>query len=414
MRGRRRRDDGWDEGRRDEQDGPRDSWPGENGYQPDARTGRPAAGYTNGLSYAGQDGYTGYADPAGYGRQAPGGGAQGYDGRGYEPNGYGDAAQGFGGAGPESGAAGYQEPGYPGAGQAPAGYAGAGYSGTGYDPAGYPDRGYGASGYGSYGPGGSGPDAPGYPSPAGYPDAARGGRAGDPAYGGYPQPGYAAYGTGAADQVNGAAGRLSGEFPDPAATAQYGRPASPGGPEFLPADEAASGNENAAATPRPYGRLSIFTLLDDKAPEFDRLAERAAEGVRTAEPDTLVYVIHVVPKAPMQRIIYEIYRDRAAFESHEQQPHIQRFVADRRSCVLATNIIDLRLKYAKVAALGTSAAPLAAVLGSGAPSAAGPAGASGKYPANGQFSAAAGGRYAGDQYAAADRSAYRAGRYGGS
>jgi quinol monooxygenase YgiN len=101
-------------------------------------------------------------------------------------------------------------------------------------------------------------------------------------------------------------------------------------------------------------------LLDDKAAEFDRLAERAAEGVRTAEPDTLVYVIHVVPKAPMQRIIYEIYRDRAAFESHEQQPHIQRFVADRRSCVLATNIIDLRLKYAKVAALATAQAPEAA------------------------------------------------------
>jgi quinol monooxygenase YgiN len=101
-------------------------------------------------------------------------------------------------------------------------------------------------------------------------------------------------------------------------------------------------------------------LLDDKAAEFDRLAERAAEGVRTAEPDTLVYVIHVVPKAPMQRIIYEIYRDRAAFESHEQQPHIQRFVADRRSCVLATNIIDLRLKYAKVAALAAAVAPEAA------------------------------------------------------
>jgi quinol monooxygenase YgiN len=91
--------------------------------------------------------------------------------------------------------------------------------------------------------------------------------------------------------------------------------------------------------------------------EFDRLAERAAEGVRTTEPDTLVYVIHVVPKAPMQRIIYEIYRDRAAFEAHERQSHIQRFVADRRSCVLATNIIDLRLKYAKVAALATSQAP---------------------------------------------------------
>jgi quinol monooxygenase YgiN len=101
----------------------------------------------------------------------------------------------------------------------------------------------------------------------------------------------------------------------------------------------------------PYGRILIFTLLDDRDADFDRLAEQAAEEVRTREPDTLVYVIHLVPNAPMQRIFYEIYRDRAAFDSHENQPYMMRFVADRRACVLATNVIELRLKYAKVAPL---------------------------------------------------------------
>jgi hypothetical protein len=62
-----------------------------------------------------------------------------------------------------------------------------------------------------------------------------------------------------------------------------------------------------------------------------------------------------VPKAPTQRIIYEIYRDRAAFLTHERQPHIRQFAADSALCVLATNVIDLRLKYAKVAALGSAA-----------------------------------------------------------
>jgi hypothetical protein len=70
-----------------------------------------------------------------------------------------------------------------------------------------------------------------------------------------------------------------------------------------------------------------------------------------------VYVIHLVPNAPMQRIFYEIYRDRAAFDSHERQPYMQRFVADRRSCVLATNVIELRLKYAKVAPLPNPPSP---------------------------------------------------------
>jgi quinol monooxygenase YgiN len=107
----------------------------------------------------------------------------------------------------------------------------------------------------------------------------------------------------------------------------------------------------APAPAPPYGRILIFTLLDDRAADFDRFAEQAAEEVRTREPDTLVYVIHLVPNAPLQRIFYEIYRDRAAFDRHENQPYMQRFVADRRACVLATNVIELRVKYAKVAPL---------------------------------------------------------------
>jgi len=122
----------------------------------------------------------------------------------------------------------------------------------------------------------------------------------------------------------------------------------PGAAEFVPQTPPARPELPAAP---PYGRILIFTLLDDRVADFDRLAEQAAEEVRTREPDTLVYVIHLVPNAPMQRIFYEIYRDRAAFDSHENQPYMKRFVADRRACVLATNVIELRLKYAKVAPL---------------------------------------------------------------
>ena len=128
----------------------------------------------------------------------------------------------------------------------------------------------------------------------------------------------------------------------------------------------ASAGGSAAATPaRPYGRILIFTLLEDRVADFDRLAEQTAEEVRTGEPDTLVYVIHLVPNAPLQRIFYEIYRDRAAFDSHESQPYMQRFVAERRSCVLATNVIELRLKYAKVAPLPSPQAPLRAPAAAG-------------------------------------------------
>jgi quinol monooxygenase YgiN len=119
-----------------------------------------------------------------------------------------------------------------------------------------------------------------------------------------------------------------------------------------------SAGSAAGAPARPYGRILIFTLLDDKAADFDRLAEETAEEVRTGEPDTLVYVIHLVPNAPMQRIFYEIYRDRTAFESHENKAYMQRFVAERRAYVLATNVIELRVKYAKVAPLPADPRPL--------------------------------------------------------
>jgi quinol monooxygenase YgiN len=122
-------------------------------------------------------------------------------------------------------------------------------------------------------------------------------------------------------------------------------------PEFIPAAIAPSAPPGGAANSRPLGRLLIFTLREDRVAEFDRLAEQAADGVRIAEPDTLVYVFHTAPTEPMQRIIYEIYRDRAAFESHQRQPHIQRFTEEVKSCVLGSNVIDLRLKYAKVAPL---------------------------------------------------------------
>jgi quinol monooxygenase YgiN len=141
------------------------------------------------------------------------------------------------------------------------------------------------------------------------------------------------------------------------------RPAGPGGrsepatgPGRIPAP---AGSGPAAPAPGivkpaapPYGLIAIYTLLEDRVADFDWIADQAAEEVRTHEPDTLVYVIHTVPKAPMQRIFYEIYRDRAAYDRHEQQAYIKRFVTARRPYVLATNVIELRLKYAKISPLG--------------------------------------------------------------
>jgi quinol monooxygenase YgiN len=97
-----------------------------------------------------------------------------------------------------------------------------------------------------------------------------------------------------------------------------------------------------------FGQIAIYTLLEDTVNEFDQLTERVVEQVRSHEPDTLVYIVHAVPSAPLQRILYEVYRDRRAYERHGQQPYARQFEADRRPYVLATNVIELGLQQAKV------------------------------------------------------------------
>jgi quinol monooxygenase YgiN len=104
-------------------------------------------------------------------------------------------------------------------------------------------------------------------------------------------------------------------------------------------------------TDRLYGRIAIYTLLDAGADEFDRLAEQVVGEVRAGEPDTLAYVVHGVPSAPLQRILYQLYADRAAYDRHQEQPYVAEFEIRRRPLVLATNVIELGVRQAKVAAV---------------------------------------------------------------
>jgi quinol monooxygenase YgiN len=124
----------------------------------------------------------------------------------------------------------------------------------------------------------------------------------------------------------------------------------------LTADEA-GGLAAGQDTERFYGQIAIYTLLEHGAAEFDRLAEQVVVQVRAHEPGTLVYVVHGVPSAPLQRILYEVYRDQAAYDEHTRQPYIQKFEVGRRPLVLATNVIELGVRQAKVSPLGPSPEP---------------------------------------------------------
>lgn len=132
----------------------------------------------------------------------------------------------------------------------------------------------------------------------------------------------------------------TGDFDSREIEAAYGR----GGYKTAGRDT----GSDAGDRDRLFGQIAIYTLMEDRTQEFDVLTERVVAQVRASEPDTLVFIVHAVPSAPMQRILYEVYRDHAAYEQHCLQPYVVQFELDRRAYVLATNVIELGLQQAKV------------------------------------------------------------------
>lgn len=126
--------------------------------------------------------------------------------------------------------------------------------------------------------------------------------------------------------------------------------------------EPADGYRQAAGpadTSQFYGQIAIYTLLDGRVDDFDLLAQHVVEQVKASEPGTMVYVMHGVPSAPMQRILYEVYQDEAAYEEHMRQPYVQQFEEERKPCVLATNVIELGVMQAMFSP-GITTPPMAA------------------------------------------------------
>ncbi|WP_306365719.1 putative quinol monooxygenase [Nocardiopsis sp. CC223A] len=94
------------------------------------------------------------------------------------------------------------------------------------------------------------------------------------------------------------------------------------------------------------GVITIYTLADGQGAGFDRIVDAVVGEVSAREPDTLLFACHTVPSAPLQRIVYAIYRDDLAKEEHEQQPHVIEFGRRAGAHVVATNVIELALSGA--------------------------------------------------------------------
>jgi quinol monooxygenase YgiN len=108
-------------------------------------------------------------------------------------------------------------------------------------------------------------------------------------------------------------------------------------------------------TPAPFALVVRFTVRPGAENDFDELVTTTTAAIREREPGTLVYACHTVTDAPRQRMFYELYRDRAAFDTHEDQPHTKHFLAAREELLEATEVDFLSLADGKTpASLGAA------------------------------------------------------------
>ncbi len=97
-----------------------------------------------------------------------------------------------------------------------------------------------------------------------------------------------------------------------------------------------------------FGLCVRFTCKDEASAEaYDRLVAETVEAIKANEPGTLVYATHLVEGQPLQRIFYELYRDKAAFEAHEASPATRRYLAERDQYLASTEVDWLTLQTGK-------------------------------------------------------------------
>ncbi|WP_113699664.1 putative quinol monooxygenase [Nonomuraea lactucae] len=98
---------------------------------------------------------------------------------------------------------------------------------------------------------------------------------------------------------------------------------------------------------KPFALVVRFAVRPGAEVQFDELTARTVEQIRTQEPGTLVYACHTVEDAPQERIFYELYKDRAAFEVHEKQDHVRHFLAAREELLEAVVVDFMTLTAGK-------------------------------------------------------------------
>ncbi|HEV7823284.1 MAG TPA: antibiotic biosynthesis monooxygenase [Mycobacteriales bacterium] len=103
-----------------------------------------------------------------------------------------------------------------------------------------------------------------------------------------------------------------------------------------------------------FGLVVRFVLRPGHEELFDELVAETLTGIQQ-EPGTLIYASHSVGGEPQVRIFYELYEDRAAFDAHEAEDHVRRFLKERERHVESFTVDFLGVLGAKGVPAGESA-----------------------------------------------------------
>jgi quinol monooxygenase YgiN len=74
--------------------------------------------------------------------------------------------------------------------------------------------------------------------------------------------------------------------------------------------------------------ITVIAKLKTKAGSekaFEDAARKMIETMRSAEPNTLQYVLHKGVKDPTEYVYYEVYPDQAALDAHGKTDHMKAF-----------------------------------------------------------------------------------------
>jgi quinol monooxygenase YgiN len=90
---------------------------------------------------------------------------------------------------------------------------------------------------------------------------------------------------------------------------------------------------------RPCHLIPEDPLKPELARGFDELVDRTVREIGENESGTLAYLVHDVSDAAASRVFYELYRDREAFDEHERQPHVKRFLTERGAYLVGDPVV---------------------------------------------------------------------------